>query len=528
MDTTTRRIGLSLGADLCWPICYEAIVRQLDLKLPIGREQVSFEVERVTIEPYDLRQPCRYDVVLDRLTHWYGMSREWIKKAVIMDGLYVFNNPWAIQSMEKHTSYCAMMRLGMPVPDTWMVPAKAYDWKPDLEVTLQRYARLFDLGEVGEKVGYPMYMKPYDGGGWQGVSRLDDETRLRESYEASGTHLMHLQRAVDPWDRFVRCIALGPQTRVVRYDPAQPLHDRYTMDRGFVSDDERSLLEDMTLTINAFFNWDFNSCEAMHRDGVWHPIDFANACPDSQVTSLHFHFPWMVMANLRWSLFCAATKRPMKLNQDWAPFYAVADSDLPYREKLRQWAAIAHQRFDTANFTAFCATYLPHLEQVTRDFFATEVARDAVRQKVAALYPEHEVEAFTQLFWDRIQQWRESPIEAPVSVTVPAAAKPMTLSETPPPAPAQPTPAPSEIPPAPSEVPPPVPVEVPPAAPRATLHTKPAAVRAAAPRKPARPTATTSEADAAVAASVSKAAARAAKTLARAAEPRSARGGKLV
>jgi len=29
------------------------------------------------------------------LTHWYHTSREWIKKAVIMDGLYVFNNPWS-------------------------------------------------------------------------------------------------------------------------------------------------------------------------------------------------------------------------------------------------------------------------------------------------------------------------------------------------------------------------------------------------------------------------------------------------
>src|SRR5215831_9002725 len=205
MATLTRRIGLSLGADLCWPICYEELIKRLDLSLKIGRDTVRFQVERVTIEPYDLRQKCRYDVVLDRLTHWYSVSREWIKKSVIMDGLYVFNNPWAIQSMEKHTSYCAMMRLGMPVPDTWMIPPKSYDPKPDLEVTLQRYAKLFDLGEVGARVGYPSYLKPYDGGGWQGVSRIDDEARLRSSYEASGTHVMHLQAAVEPWDLFLRC-----------------------------------------------------------------------------------------------------------------------------------------------------------------------------------------------------------------------------------------------------------------------------------------------------------------------------------
>ena len=30
-----------------------------------------------------------------------------------MDGLYVFNNPWAVQSMEKATTYAAMIHLGL-------------------------------------------------------------------------------------------------------------------------------------------------------------------------------------------------------------------------------------------------------------------------------------------------------------------------------------------------------------------------------------------------------------------------------
>ena len=126
MAQVTRKIGLSLGADICWPLCYEQIVRQLDLKIPYNGDTVGIEVERVSIEPFDLRQPCTYDMVLDRLTHWYHTSREWIKKSIVMDGLYVLNNPWAVQSMEKHTTYCAMMALGMPIPETWMLPAKGY------------------------------------------------------------------------------------------------------------------------------------------------------------------------------------------------------------------------------------------------------------------------------------------------------------------------------------------------------------------------------------------------------------------
>ncbi len=248
-------------------------------------------------------------MVVDRLTHWYHTSREWIKKAVVLNDLYVYNNPWSIQSNEKHTTYCAMMRLGLPIPETWMVPPKSYDKTADLEPTLQRYAQLFDLGAVGKKLGYPLFMKPYDGGGWKGVTKIDNDAALKAAYEASGTDVMHLQAGIIPFDRFVRCIGLGPQTRVINYDPAAALHDRYRMDRDFISSSEQRMLEDITLTINTFFGWDFNSCEALLKNHAWYPIDFANACPDSQVTSLHYHFPWLVKANLRWAIFCAATQR---------------------------------------------------------------------------------------------------------------------------------------------------------------------------------------------------------------------------
>jgi hypothetical protein len=406
MARVRRRIGLSLGADVCWPLCYEEIVRRLRLEIPWKGDHVSFEVERVSIEPFDLRQPCSYDVVLDRLTHWYHPSREWIKKAVLMDGLYVLNNPWSLQSMEKHTTYAAMMRLGLPVPETWLVPPKSYEPKDDLDVTLRRYAKLFDLGEIGRRIGYPLFMKPYDGGAWVGVSRIDDEKALREAYEKSGTRVMHLQRAVHPWDLFVRCLAVGPQTRVMRYDPSAPLHARYLPDRDFLTPEEESVLVDTTLTIDTFFGWDFNSCEALRREGTFHPIDFANACPDSQVTSLHYHFPWLVKAKVRWSIFAAATKREMHKNLDWEPYYQVARSDAPFRDKLSAYATIARRRLDAERFRSFCDRHLRHLDEVAWEFFGSDAAKEAVRAKVTALYPPHEVDAFTERFWDAIQRWR--------------------------------------------------------------------------------------------------------------------------
>ena len=390
----------------------------LDLALPMGDEVVRFAVERLTIEPFSLREPTRYDLIFDRISHWYVPTREFMKKAIVFDDTYVLNNPWSIQSMEKHTTYAAMMRLGFPVPETWMVPPKSYEPKDDLDVTLRRYARLFDLGEVGCKVGYPLFMKPYDGGAWVGVSKIDDEAALRAAYEKSGTRVMHLQKAVAPFDLFVRGLGFGPQFTALRYDASQPLHARYVAGPAGLSADDFALMRDMTLTINAFFGWDFNSCEALRQDGVYRPIDFANACPDSQVTSLHYHFPWLVKAYVRWALYCAATKRKKRASLDWQPFFDVAATDAPFREKLREYGQIARKRFDEDRFLEFCRRHLKHFDEIAWDFFGTDEARAAVKAKVAALFPAHEVEEFTGYFWQKIQDWRKDDATAREPVAV--------------------------------------------------------------------------------------------------------------
>ena len=403
---STRLIGLSLGADLCWPIFYEDILRQLDPVVKIGGETIRFDVDRVTIEPFDLRQPVRYDVLLDRLTHWYHTSREWIKKAVVHDDLYVLNNPFTLQAMEKHTSYAAMMRLGLPVPKTVLLPPKEYEPQPDLQMTLESYARHFDLGKIGRDVGYPAYLKPYDGGAWRGVSRIDNEQELRQAYDASGRQVMHLQAAVEPFDLFVRVLAVGPQVNVIRYDPAAALHERYRVDFDFVDGDEWQLLSDLAMTINTFFNWDFNSVEALRSGGTFYPIDFANACPDSQVTSLHYHLPWLVKAKIRWSLYCAATRRRMRHHPDWTPYFLIADADMPYREKLAAYAAIGNESYETERFQEFCAKNLSGLDEVAWEYFGSDKALDTVRRKVAVLFPAHEVDRFTDHFWGLLDFWR--------------------------------------------------------------------------------------------------------------------------
>jgi hypothetical protein len=215
---------------------------------------------------------------------------------------------------------------------------------------------------------------------------------------------MHVQKAVAGFDLFVRAVGIGPQVRVIKYDASQPLHGRYTTERNFCSKDDEQVMVDTCLLINTFFGWDFNSVEALRKDGVFHPIDFANPCPDSQVNSIHYHWPWYVTSNLKWALFCAATKRPMRKTLDFEPYYAIAKKDLPYREKLKGYAKIARERLSADQFAEFCDKHLKPLDEAAHAWFRSDRCRDAIRKKVANMYPAHEVDEFSTRFFGIVQQ----------------------------------------------------------------------------------------------------------------------------
>jgi hypothetical protein len=73
-------VGLLLGTEEDWPRAFEAIMRRAGgIRTGAGDEH-TFDVERITIEPFDLRDRPRYDLVIDRLAYWYYVPREWLKK----------------------------------------------------------------------------------------------------------------------------------------------------------------------------------------------------------------------------------------------------------------------------------------------------------------------------------------------------------------------------------------------------------------------------------------------------------------
>ena len=361
-------IGLLLATEEDWPSAFEAVLRRLGPVRWSGGTH-EFVTERITHEPFDLRYTPRYALVIDRLSWWYEVPREWLKKIALMDDTYLLNNPFTFQAMEKHSAYCAMMRLGLRVPDTWLLPHRSPPDNPRYERMAERYCPSFDLDEIAARIGYPLFMKPFDGGMSFGVTRVRDSAELHRTYEGSGESLMHLQAAVEPYDLFTRSISIGPQTVVTHYDPTQPHHYKYSRERGFDPPGIEWELETISRLVNAFFRWEFNSCETVVKEGLAHPIDYANAAPDIALTSLNYFFPWAIRSLLAWCVFCRVTGRHMQINQSTSDFFAVGDrDDLGYDEKLERYRELADAYFEADRFEEFCAEALPQLDELVVDY----------------------------------------------------------------------------------------------------------------------------------------------------------------
>ncbi|HWW10445.1 MAG TPA: hypothetical protein VNY76_09370 [Candidatus Acidoferrales bacterium] len=402
----THLIGLLLGVEEDWPGAFEALLRRLDASIQVDGETHRFTTERVTIEPFNLRAVPRYSLVIDRLAWWYDMPREWLKKVTLMNPVHLLNNPFTFEAMQKHAAYCAMIRLGLKVPETWMLPNKTPPNNPRFEGTAQRYLRYFDLDEVARAVGMPLYMKPFDGGAWVGVSRVEDTATLHRAYDESQERLMHLQAAVDGFDVFARSLGVGAEVMVMNFHPEKPMHERYSVDHNFLAPAIGEEVVSILRVVNAFFRWELNSCETLVRGTEVFPIDYANATPDLAITSLHYYFPWAIRALLKWVIFCCVTGRRQTVDMDTQRYFEIADrGDLTYAEKLRRYRELAERQLEVERYQDFCARHLSHVDEISVEWAESDEFDKLVVDTVRNTFPAHEHEQFIAHFRGLLQMW---------------------------------------------------------------------------------------------------------------------------
>lgn len=404
-DRSRHLIGLLLGAEEDWPQAFEAILRRVGPIKDASGQTHEVVSERLTIEPFELTDPVRPELVIDRLAYWYYHPREWLKKAALMDGTYLLNSPFTFQSMEKHSAYCAMLRLGLKIPRTVLVPFKNPVDNVRWAYTSAKYNRSFDIDAIAADLGYPLYMKPFDGGGWRGVSRIETPEDLHQAYDESGQMLMHLQATVD-YEKFARALSIGPETMVMDFRPEQPMHNRYAVSHDFLSAKAGQECATISRVINAFFGWEFNSAEMLVTGDEVYPIDYANACPDVAVTSLHYYFPWAITALVRWSVYSLVTGRRMNVDLNTSRYFEIADdASLSYEAKLTAYSALADEHFTSDRYWQWCEENLPHLPEQVHDWVGSPDFDRLLRETVAATYPADEQERFMGHFRGLTGMW---------------------------------------------------------------------------------------------------------------------------
>jgi hypothetical protein len=287
--------------------------------------------------------------------------------------------------MEKHSAYCALMRLGMKVPDTVLVPYKNPVDNVRWAYTSEQYNDPFELGQIAQGMGYPLFMM-----------------------------LMHLQKSVEPYDVFARALTIGPETMVMHFRPYEPMHNRYAVSHGFLSEQVGSEAVTIAQTVNAFFRWEFNSCEMLVQGDEVLPIDYANACPDVAVTSLHYYFPWAMRALVKWSAYCAATGRTPRLHVEPSTWFKIADDEsLDYADKLVAYQKLADEYFERDAYEEFCAKSLPHIDEQVFDWVSSPDFDQLLLDTVVSTYPAHEVDQFLAHFRGLLDLWKNDQNAAP-------------------------------------------------------------------------------------------------------------------
>ena len=347
----------------------------------------------------------RTELVIDRLAHWYYHPREWLKKAALVNGTYLLNSPFTFQSMEKHSAYCALVRMGFKVPPTTLVPYKNPVDNVRWAYTSEKYNRAFDLDAIAEDLGYPLYMKPFDGGAWRGVSRIGDRGDLHRAYDESGEMLMHLQATVD-YDHFARALSIGPETMVMDFRPDQPMHQRYAVNHGFLSESAGKQAVAISRIVNAFFRWEFNSARCSSSATTSTRSTTPTPAPTSRsprcTTTSRGRSPrWCAGRSTAWSPAARSTStcRPGATSR------SPTTPSCRYEEKLDAYLALADEHFETERYWEWCAEHLPHLPEAVLEWVTGDDFDRLLRDTVAATYPPHEQEEFLAHFRGLVGLW---------------------------------------------------------------------------------------------------------------------------
>lgn len=306
----SKKIGILFGKERSFP---EAFVNRINEKNIKG-----ITAEPVKIDKVMQGEPCGYAVIIDRISQDVPFYRAFLKNAAIT-GTAVVNNPFWWSADEKFFNNALATKIGVPVPKTVILPSREL---PD-DTSNDSFSNLaypLNWKEIFDYVGFPAYMKPFSGGGWKNVYRLDSIEDFFEKHAETKQLVMLLQEEI-VFDQYYRCYCIGRKdVRIMPYEPRNPHHLRYVASFR----PSAALLKEMTkivLKINDFLGYEFNTVELAIRDGIPYAIDFCNPAPDADLKSVgEENFEWVVETTANYAIELALKQSNNKDNLSWGQY----------------------------------------------------------------------------------------------------------------------------------------------------------------------------------------------------------------
>jgi hypothetical protein len=306
-----KKIGILFGMEDTFP---QAFIDRVNSK-----NEKGIIAEAVSIDKVVQNKDGEYAVIIDRISQDVPFYRAYLKNAALT-GTNVINNPFWWSADDKFFNNSLADTLGVPLPNTVILPSVEHP----TDTTSKSFRNLkypMDWDGIFDYIGFPAYMKPYAGGGWKNVYRLENKEEFWEKHRETGQLVMMLQEEIVFTEYFrVYCLG-GKDVHIMQYEPRNPHHLRYVIDGPPVSKELLKTVKEYTLRLCKGLGYDFNTVEFAVRDGIPYAIDFGNPAPDAELTSVGAeNFEWVVEHAAKMAIAAAKKQKPGKMNLTWGTF----------------------------------------------------------------------------------------------------------------------------------------------------------------------------------------------------------------
>jgi glutathione synthase/RimK-type ligase-like ATP-grasp enzyme len=320
-----KKIGVLFGMENTFP---PALVEKINSMKVDG-----VSAEFVKLGGVKMAEPSGYRVIVDRISQDIRFYRAYLKNAALT-GTIVINNPFWWTADDKFFNYALATKLGVAIPPTVLLPHNKHP-EGTTDQSMRNLMYPLNWDEIFEYVGFPAFLKPYDGGGWKHVYKVHTPDEFFQRYNETGDLCMTLQRGVK-FKEYFRCYVIGQEkVRIMYYDPSAPFHERYVKNPTPADPKLLERVEKDCKTLCRALGYDLNTVEFAVEDGVPYAIDFMNPAPDADVNSVgQENFDWVVNAVAELAVQKALSDENPARELRWAPLLAGSPPAQPAPAKV--------------------------------------------------------------------------------------------------------------------------------------------------------------------------------------------------